>query len=236
MNSDSNSELENERIRRVYAQRDQQKAGLYAYHRADLRLQIAQRDWELSAFLYRAFGADLGSRRFLDVGCGKGTLLRTLIEWGADPAHCVGTELLADRIAFARKVSPAAITWHLGDLRDLTVTKPFDLVSAFIVFSSILDQKRRAELASEMWERVVPGGWLLLFDIALNNPSNPDVRKVTRSELAQWWPATNTKYIPLLLAPPLARRIAPRSFFLAMLTELLLPFARSHFCYVAQKP
>ena len=124
--------------------------------------------------------------------------------------------------------------WHLGDLEGLPEVAPFDLVSAFTVFSSVLDDDLRLELAREMWRRVAPGGAALVFDFRFNNPRNPDVRRVAKAEVAAWWPAAELHYSTLILAPPLARRLFPVSPGIATLAGLLRPL-RSHFLIVARK-
>lgn len=228
------SAANSEEIATNYAKREAKKH-LYAFHQPDLRLHMAERERALSAFLKNAFDGTLSGRSCLDVGCGKGGFLRQLAEWGADPADLTGTELLPDRIQAARLLSPPAMTWHLGDLESLPGNSRYDLLSAFTVFSSVLDQDIRKSLACQMWEKVKPGGWVVIFDFKLNNPNNSDVRKVTRRELRDWWPAQRFSYQTLLLLPPLARLIAPRSYPLASLLAALPPL-RSHFIYAAHKP
>lgn len=225
------------RIQSVYAERDDiQKSSLYAWHRPDVRVQQSEKELTISAALANTLGKDLSNAKILDVGCGTGSFLRKLIEWGAQPINLIGTEFLEDRLDIARRCSPSDIKWHFGGLEEIS-SGGFDLVATNTVFSSILYDSERLMLSSEMWRVLKPGGWLLVFDFRYNNPSNNNVRKVTRKELIDYWTeGENSQYKTLLLAPPLARRIIPLFPILGILLTKLFPFLRSHFCFVVQKP
>lgn len=227
---------ETERIALAYRRRQEIACERrYAWHRAEVRQTAAALQAALADLLPAAVGEDLGTLRALDVGCGGGSFLRLLVDWGADPAGLAGTELIAERLQEARRRCPIGPLWHLGPLASLTAERPFQLVSAFTVFSSILDAERRRALAAEMWRLVAPGGAAMIFDFRRDNPRNPDVRKVLPSEARGWWPDASCRHRTLVLAPPLARRIAPRSRALAAALALLPPL-RSHFLLLARKP
>ena len=227
--------IESDRIRSVYAKRDDKKH-LYVWHRPEIIYQEGEKNAVIAALLSKNHSFDLSESRVLDVGCGTGGFLRTLVEWGADPSNLVGTEFLKDRLEEARKISPSEISFIHGDL-SLFNDNSFDLISANTVFSSVLDLNIRDFLASEIWRVLKPGGWLFVFDFRYNNPSNNNVRKVTRKELTGFWKeGANIRYKTLMLAPPLARRIIPLSPLLGSLLIRLFPFLRSHFCFMLQKP
>ena len=219
----------------MYAERDKQ--GLknrYTWHQPDVRYQEAIKWRMLSTALRMAIGENIADKSWLDVGCGSGSFLRLLVEWGAAPDKLLGTEFLDDRLERARTISPAGIRWHLGGL-DFDGGDGFDLVSAHTVFSSVLDNGERQELANAMWEKVRPGGWLLIFDFRYNNPRNPNVRKVTQKELEKWWPASDRLFCTGLLAPPLARLLIKQNYILAEILTSIFPFLRSHFVFMARK-
>lgn len=237
MKSKSSNISQMSKIQSVYAERDiNSKPSLYSWYRSDVRVQQSEKDLVFSACLAKAFDNNLANVKALDVGCGTGGFLRTLINWGAQPKNLVGTEYLEDRLEVASLRSPSAVEYHLGDLTEFGANS-FDLVATNTVFSSILDDVDRLELSREMWRVLKPGGWLLVFDFRYNNPYNTNVRKVTCKELKEYWKeSTKSYYKTLLLAPPLARRIIPLSPFLGAFITMLFPFLRSHFCCMLQKP
>jgi SAM-dependent methyltransferase len=230
------NQAEQDRINHVYRQWHG-GAGLvrYAWHRTEILLQEADRARALAALLPVTVGADLSRVRALDVGCGHGSFLRRLIDWGATPSSLAGSELQPDRLEHARLHTAPGVRWHLGTL-DAFLDDSMDLVSAHTVFSSILDDDLRRELASEMWRVLRPGGWAMIFDFRYSNPRNQQVRKVSDVELLRFWPAEKRHYRTLVLAPPLGRAMARLPRLMPELLAALLPPLRSHFFYMAQKP
>jgi SAM-dependent methyltransferase len=235
MDATKPNQTEQERIRSVYQQWTAGAAMTqYAWHRPEILQQLASRHRILAPMLAAALGTDLSSARILDVGCGTGAFLRQLIAWGADPSRLTGTEFLQDRLDQARRQTADGVHWHLGGL-DCAEPGSIDLATAETVFSSILDPALRRALAADMWRAVKPGGWCMVFDFRYDNPRNPNVRKVTHTELRQYWPAEQTRYRTLLLAPPIARRLARAPHLATGLLEALLPVLRSHFIFMARK-
>lgn len=203
----------------------------YAWYRQD----VVQRDYSLRRVLvealYEAFGNDLAPLRVLDVGCGTGEFLRNMIEWGANPSCLTGTEFIANRIDVAKVRSPGSINWHLGELDEIEDEQKYDLVSAFTVLSSVLDEPLREKLIKDMWARIDHGGWLLVHDMLINNPRNANVRRVDWRKITHMLTPDRTFYRKIILAPPIARRVGSR---LAYLLEQM-PVLRSHFVYMAKK-
>jgi SAM-dependent methyltransferase len=228
------SQSEQERIRGVYQQRAGAVSAQYAWHRLENLQQNAARARVLAPLLTNAFGTDLSTLRMLDVGCGTGALLRQFISWGADPGKLTGTEFQQDRLDLARRSTAPGVHWHLGGL-DFAATGSVDLASAETVFSSILDPGLRRSLAREMWRTVKPGGWCMVFDFRYDNPRNPNVRKVSQAELREYWPADQHQYRTLLLAPPIARRLARAPVWATELLSAAMPVLRSHFIFMARK-
>lgn len=235
MNQSANNQSEQDRIRDVYrAWHGGKPVPEYAWHRAEVMEQVASQNRVIGQLLAATLGPDLASVGALDVGCGTGRFLRQLIGWGAQPGNLLGTEYQQDRLDEARLRTAAGVRWHLGDL-DFAEAKTFDLVAASTVFSSILDESARTALAIEMWRVLKPGGWCLIFDFRYNNPTNPNVRKVTLSQLRAYWPTTVHHYQTVQLAPPIARRLARAPRLLTELLVTLMPALRSHFVYMARK-
>jgi SAM-dependent methyltransferase len=235
MNAQLDPQAEQERITRVYRGWHGGAAlARYAWHRPDIVFQHAMRTRVLSRMLATNLGTDLGAKRVIDVGCGTGSFLRQLIDWGATPANLLGTELQQDRLDLARARSAPDVRWHCGPLSALPADSA-DLVSANTVISSVLDPELRQRLAGDMWRVLKPGGWCLVFDFRYNNPRNPHVRKLTRAELDGYWQGQRQHYQTLLLAPPVGRALAALPALVTETLAALAPPLRSHFMYMVQK-
>ncbi len=89
-------------------------------------------------------------------------------------------------------------------------------------------------LAREIERVIAPGGVLLFYDFAMNNPANDQVRGVPRGEILRLFPGLRGEVRSVTLAPPLARRIVPWSWTLATCLEAV-PFLRTHLVAVLKK-
>jgi SAM-dependent methyltransferase len=179
---------------------------------------------------------ELSQANILDVGCGNGGLLAAIVNAGADPCRLVGVDVLEDRIREAEERQLKGIQWHLGELDGLEKERMFDLVIACTVFSSIFSEPDRVALASSMWDRVRPGGGVLLYDFRMGNPLNPDVRRVKISAAVSWWPSSVRLVRTLHLPPPLARFLRGPLGQLDPFLERIFPPIRSHFMMLCRKP
>jgi ubiquinone/menaquinone biosynthesis C-methylase UbiE len=170
----------------------------------------------------------------LEVGYGSLGWLADLLSWGLREADLHGIELDADRAAVAREALPAA-DLRVGDATELPWPDcSFRLLIASTVFTSILDRQMRRRVAGEIVRVLAPGGALLWYDFAVDNPRNPNVRRVTRRELAALFPTLLGPVRSVTLAPLLARAVVPRSWAVATLLEAI-PFLRTHLLAVLGK-
>ena len=193
-----------------YARRDSsadaQRYSLYANAAA---LQAQQERLQGMARLWRAHGwHSLADKALLEVGCGSGGNLLDLLRLGATPTQLTGIELLSERVAAACAVLPSGVQLIEGDACAAPVADASQqAVLAFTVFSSLLDPGYRQQFARTLWRWVAPGGGVLVYDFVVNNPHNPDVRKVPPAELHTLFPNARLRSLRLTLAPPLARRL-----------------------------
>src|SRR5206468_12139162 len=104
----------------------------------------------------------------------------------------------------------------------------FDVISQFVVFTSILDWSLKQQIAAEMLRVLKPSGVILWYDFRMNNPRNAQVRGIGRAEVERLFPLCNIRLHSLLLAPPVASMIVPRSTRLASMLERV-PFLRTHY-------
>ena len=171
---------------------------------------------------------DLSAAKVLDVGCGVGFWLRRMIDWGVAPDGMCGVDILPGRLEAAaaalpqscdlRKLDAAGLPWPDGT---------FDLVTQFVVFSSILDGGQRRAVAGEMSRVLKPDGVLLSYDFCVDNPRNPDVARVRREDLEELFPGYSVAVRRVTLAPPLARTLARRAPW-ALRLAATIPVLRSH--------
>jgi len=157
---------------------------------------------------FAAQGLDPQNVQLLEVGCGEGGNLLEMIRMGCAPGHLIGVELIEDRFNVARSRLPQAVHLHLGDALALDLPSASqDIVFVSTVFSSILDKATQHALATAMWRWLRPGGSVLWYDLAVDNPRNPDVRGVPRTALAELFPEGRIHARRVTLAPPIARRV-----------------------------
>ncbi len=223
-----------QRICEAYARR--QDRGRYSWFRTDYVFTMQQRERHVLALLRRCGLADqLAAQKILDVGCGNGAWLRDFIKWGARSEHLFGVDLLSQRVEEGRRLCPAAVHLQQGNAAALGFPDAsFDIVLQATVFTSILDAHLRRQVAAEMLRVLKPDGWILWYDFHFNNPRNPDVRGVKKAEIRQLFPACEIRLERTTLAPPLARTIAPVSWWTAQLLEKL-PWLRTHYLGIIRR-
>ena len=230
--SGENPELD--AIRERYARRQSVDAR-YSRLRAEVLLQVQERQRALCRMLRRQGIYNLANLDIAEVGCGTGANLLDFISLGADPARRAGNVLLPDRLDHARGVLPPAVHLYEGNAASLPFPpQSFDIVHQSTVFSSILDDPLQQELSTSMWRWVRTGGAVLWYDFAYDNPRNPDVRGIGLARIRQLFPDAHITCHRVTLAPPVARllvRIHPTLCSMAN----LMPLLRTHLlCWIGK--
>jgi SAM-dependent methyltransferase len=203
-------------------------AGLYDPLRPEVMQARQERQRVLAALLARHVHGPLSGLSLLEVGCGAGDNLLELIALGFDPARLIANELLPDRAAAARTRLPAAVQHHEGDALALPLPEAsLDLVLQSTVFSSLLDAGFRLRLATQLWRWLKPGGAVIWYDFAVDNPRNAEVTGMPPAEIRRLFPAATIDARRVTLAPPLARRAAALHPRLPALLNTL-PLLRTH--------
>jgi ubiquinone/menaquinone biosynthesis C-methylase UbiE len=212
-------------LREAYERREHEvSADRYSRLKPDSLLRVQEIERGILRLLKSKGVFDLSQKRVLEVGCGDGAWLRFLIQTGAAPENLFGVDLLPNRIREARRKCPQASTLSCEDASQLTFeSESFDLLLAMTIFSSILDDHLRHLLAQEMLRVLRHGGSILWYDFHVNNPRNPDVRRVTKHEIRDLFPGCNVELHRITLAPPVARAIAltPIAYSLLSVPHLL---------------
>ena len=161
----------------------------YAYLNNDVYMNNQERERRLIGLLKKAGLDQPENMSVLDLGSGWGHNFLLYLKLGFSPGNMRGIELLDDRCRHCEDLLSPKIEIIQQDA--LSVDLPpnsVDIVSQFVVFSSVLDDDFQSELASQMWRWVKPGGSILWYDFVYNNPRNKDVRGVPLKRVRALFP------------------------------------------------
>ena len=163
---------------------------------------------------------DIAKSSVLELGCGNGNVLDDYYRLGFKAENLFGIDLLPMRLNQAYASHPS-FRFACADGQNLPYAScSFNLTMQFTVFSSILDDEVKANLAREMLRVTRPGGLILWYDFWLN-PTNPQTRGIRPAEIKRLFPNCAIELHKTTLAPPIARRIVPISWMLALFLEKL---------------
>jgi SAM-dependent methyltransferase len=223
------------RIREVYSRR-KETVPRHRYSRMSAAHLCSLHECEAAmAIMLHSSGYDsLSGLRILDVGCGRGATLRMLLEYGAEPELLCGIDLLEDFAGQARWLGPKFKILCGSATRLPFPDCSFDLALQFTMFTSVLSDTAKQRIAHEIRRVLVPGGRLLWYDFAYDNPANPDVRGIGRTEIQRLFPEFRIATRRVTLAPPLARTVAPISPVLYYLAAQMR-FLCTHYLCLLQK-
>jgi ubiquinone/menaquinone biosynthesis C-methylase UbiE len=207
--SDQEEKLELDRIRSTYA-RWRQELPPDRYARTNPAQLYALQNLEnaLLGLLRREGISSFAGMRVLDVGCGRGAVLRQLLEYGADPALLKGIDLLPENLLESRRLAPHIKTVCCSASRLPFPDTSFDVVLQFALFTSVLNATMRQQIAVEISRVLVSGGRLIWYDFFYNNPGNANVRGIRRAEIAKLFPQFTMSARRVTIAPPLGRILA----------------------------
>jgi ubiquinone/menaquinone biosynthesis C-methylase UbiE len=144
------------------------------------------------------------------------------LEFGASIRQLHGCDLLPHRLQRARARLPLDIPLVAANGQYLPYrSQAFDLVCQYTVFSSILSNEIKCDLAKEMLRVLKPGGMILWYDFWLN-PSNPQTKGIKPSEIRQLFPNCLIELHKITLAPPLTRVLVNASWMMCFILEKML--------------
>jgi ubiquinone/menaquinone biosynthesis C-methylase UbiE len=223
------------RLRNEYEDRKRRfaKRDVYSpFNRANLFF-VQQRQREVLAALKKNSITDISNLLILEMGCGGGGVLTEYLGFGASPENLYGADLLFDRLLHAHHTLPGS-GFANADGQSLPYSsKTYDLVLQYMAISSILDPEIRRNICTDMLRVLKPNGMILSYDFWLN-PTNHQTRGIRPAEIKCLFPNCTYEFHKITLAPPLARRIIPVSWMLALVLESLKIF-NSHYL-VAIRP
>lgn len=223
------------RLQKIYHRRKiLKKDQLYEWYNLDVHKNIFYHNTILAKYFKKIFGNDLSKIKVLDIGCGDGSFIRKLIEWGFKPQNIVGIDILDYRIKQCKEKTNKNVNFYLSSLN--SKFKNYDLVVANTVFTSILEDGSRKKFASNIYNAVKKNGWILIFDFRYNNPFNSNVRKITPKNLKSFWPQLKICYHSyLILIPFISRKISCLPHIIYDFLIFLFPFLKSHFIFFGKK-
>jgi SAM-dependent methyltransferase len=223
------------RLRAEYAERaaNVEKSELYSLFNPAQLFAVQQRQRAILRCLRRNGFYPLKGWRILELGCGSGGVLLEALSFGAAVETLHGADLLLDRVQLAGRTLPS-VAFSCADGQRLPyASASFDLAMQFTVFSSVLDDEVKANMARELLRVTRPGGLILWYDFWLN-PSNPQTRGIRPAEIRRLFPDCHYQFERITLAPPLARRLVPVSWGLSLLLEGLKVF-NTHYLVAIRK-
>ena len=224
---------EQARIQQVYAERQRTKR--YTWFDPAYVFTIQEREHRVLRSLRARGLTSLSETKILEIGCGNGAWLNEFIKWGARPENITGVDLLAERIDEARRRCPAGVRLECGNAARLNFPdSSFDLILQSTVFTSILDQNIRHEIAKEMTRVAKKGSLILWYDFHIRNPRNPHVQPVRKREIYRLFRGCRVYLRRITLAPPITRFLAPRSLFACYVLSKI-PWLCSHYLGVIEK-
>lgn len=189
---------------------------------------------EYLARLKRYGMTDIQDKKILDVGCGDGGWLRRLVSYGADPANLSGIDLLEERVASARQLSPHISVQQCNAENIPFPDRHFDIVMQMVVFTSILDYATKERIAEEMLRVLKDDGVIMWFDFRYNNPWNPDVKGIKKNELLSLFKGCVFDFKSIELAPPITKLLARYSIAACCMLEKI-PLLRTHYLTIIRK-
>lgn len=213
------------RLRKEYAGRAQQvdAPDRYSLFNPAQLFMIQQRQRVILKCLQHNGFYPLKGKRILELGCGSGGVLLETLSFGAVAEGLHGVELLFDRVQIAHNaLSNLPLT--CADGQNLPYADHcFDISMQFTVFSSILNDEVKVNIAREMLRVTQPQGVILWYDFWLN-PTNPQTRGIRPTEIRLLFPDCQFHFERITLAPPITRKLAPIAWGPCLLLESLKIF------------
>jgi SAM-dependent methyltransferase len=227
------SRAEELRIQAAYARR--QDEARYSWFNPGHLFSVQDRERRVLGLLRELGFAALETKEIFEIGCGTGFWLRDFIKWGAQPTNLSGVDLLPDRMAKARALCPEGVKIQCGSAAKLAYPdETFDIVLQSTVFTSVLNDDIKRQMAAEMIRVVKGKGLILWYDYHVNNPWNPDVQGVKKAEIHRLFHGCQIDLRRITLAPPLVRFLAPYSWLVCHLLTAI-PLLCTHYLGVIRK-
>ena len=196
------------------------RRGLSAWKHQYYERARQERDVVFAKWLTDRF-PDRGKLRCLEVGAGSGKNIPSLQRFGIPLQQITANELLVDRLSELTEEHPEVQT-IAGNAMDISAG-PYDVILVSTVFTSILDESFRKQLASHLIGLLADEGCVLWYDFSYQNPLNKDVSGITIAQLRELFAEREVLAERITLTPPVALLVGPFYKCLAW-----IPFLKSH--------
>lgn len=219
---------EEQQIFAHYAERKSIDPLFYSYFNPGNLFIVQSRERVLLKLMRQGGITQLADLRILDIGCGTAGELRKFVNYGALPENLYGIDLIPERVAEARRLSPG-FQLQVGNARQLPYDDGFfDGMLQFVAFSSNSPEARK-DVAREMLRVLKPGGFILWYDFFAPNPLNKHVTPVGKKEIySLFGQHCKIRLERNTLVAPLVRRLARSSWMSCIVLERI-PFLNTHY-------
>ena len=223
------------RLRDEYDDRKRRYAGsdVYSWFNKANLFALQQRQRAILTTLKKNGFTNFQELSIMEMGCGGGGVLLEYLGFGASPENIFGIDLLQDRLLHAYKILPGSGFANADGQTLPFPTQTFNLVLQSTAISSILDSELQLNICVDMIRVLKLGGLILWYDFWLN-PTNTQTHGIRPAEIRRLFPNCSFEFHKITLAPPIARRVVPVSWMLALFLENLKIF-NSHYL-VAIRP
>jgi len=217
-----------QRIKDAYSKKERKSRSRYSHFFS------RERERGIREALREAGINALSEKSILDVGCGNGAILSLFLKEGALPENLYGIDLLPERIQEAKRLYPD-VCFTCGNAEKLLYPdKFFNIITQSTMFTSILDMNMKKGISKEMLRVLKPDGIIIWHDYRFDNPFNPDVKGVGKTEIEQLFPDCQFDFKLINLNPFIARPLSRLSWGLCEVLEKV-PILRTHWLVTIKK-
>jgi ubiquinone/menaquinone biosynthesis C-methylase UbiE len=127
---------------------------------------------------------------------------------GAEPCNLSGVDIYQSYVTRAAETLPQSVKLKVGNGENLEFAdESLDLVFQFTCLTSVLNLESRRQMAREMVRVLRPGGSVIWYDMAVNNPNNKDIQGIGKDEIRNLFPGCTYRFRKLSIAAPIARKL-----------------------------
>jgi ubiquinone/menaquinone biosynthesis C-methylase UbiE len=176
----------------------------------------------------RSVEANAEKAKVLDVGCGKGASLMSLLRMGFSPANLHGIDIRPEQVAFARKWFPLSPIQCADASRMEFGDDTFDILHASAMFLQVPDETLSGRIAAEMVRVAKPGGHILVSDWRYSKPGSSEFKAMDKKRIARLFSVGSQTTVegafPGPLVPPVGRFFSEYLPSLYFMVRAVFPF------------